>query len=70
MTMALVIFLLTFACLVLWLFGLVKPTKVFLGAGGTRSKVTKVYGLGFVALLFAFVIVAASSSSATGPTYP
>ena len=55
MSMALVFFLLAIVCLVLLIFGWIKPTKVFLGADSTRGKVSKVYGLGLIVLLFAFI---------------
>jgi len=56
METALFIFMLALACLALLLFGLLKPGKVFLGAGSTRGKVGQVYGMGFFVLLFAFVV--------------
>ncbi|CAM3794361.1 hypothetical protein [Castellaniella denitrificans] len=56
MSMALLLFILALACLVLLVFGLVKPTKVFLGAESTRGKVAKVYSTGFLVLLVAFVV--------------
>lgn len=55
---ALLIFILALACLALFLFGLLKPKKVFLGAGGTRGKVAQVYGTGVFVLLIAAVVVA------------
>ncbi|WP_322999972.1 hypothetical protein [Castellaniella sp.] len=70
MGMALLFFILAFICLVLWIFGAIKPTKVFLGANSTRKKVTQVYGFGLVASLFAFTFFAVSNSPAPGPTYP
>jgi hypothetical protein len=58
MGMAILLFLLALACLTLLTFGMIKPTKVFLGAGSTRGKVSKVYGLGLIVFLIASVAVA------------
>lgn len=54
--MDVILFLLALACFIMLLWGMVKPTKSFLGPECTRSKVGKVYGLGFLALLIAFVV--------------
>lgn len=53
--MDVIFFLLALACFIMLLWGMIKPTKVFLGSDSTRSKVFKVYGFGFLALLIAFV---------------
>jgi Host cell surface-exposed lipoprotein len=56
MGLEMVFFLLALVCLIILLWGMVKPTKAFLGVESTRSKVCKVYGLSFLVLFIAFVV--------------
>jgi len=53
---AILFFLAAVVCLILLLFGLIKPGKVFLGAESTRGQVVKSYSLGFLVSLIVFVV--------------
>jgi len=63
--------LLSLILLLLLLWGMIKPTKAFLGSESTRKKVAKVYGLGFIASFVVFVMevpkseISASAQPAT-----
>ncbi|MFN7507574.1 MAG: Ltp family lipoprotein [Limnobacter sp.] len=60
--MDVILFLLAIAFFIMLLWGIVKPTKAFLGSDSTRSKVGKVYGLGFIALLICFIVAVPKSA--------
>jgi hypothetical protein len=75
MNLDMIFFLLTLACFVMLIWGMIKPTKTFLGPESTRSKVVKVYGFGFIALFMAFIAaipkptsVAIDTAELTAPT--
>lgn len=51
MTLDLLLFMISLIALLMLVWGLILPTRAFLGKSATRRKVGKVYGLAFIALL-------------------